>query len=183
MPNSARYALPYPAPSDQPNGPSQLAALATAIENLWCNAHVYMDADYAFPSDGFDYLVPLVSTQGFLNGGAALATGYRLSVSKTGTYRVAISGRFTRSAASAAAFAAAKYNLAVRKNSGGSISGGTALLGAWTHAPADINVSNSRLVALTAGDYLELFATGLSGSTLKGSSLPYNTYLSVDRVL
>lgn len=177
MPNTPRYGLPYPALNDAPNVPAQLQALATAIESLRSNAHIYLDADYAFPSDGFVYLVPFVTTQGFLNN-MTMPSGYRLTVPKTGTYRLSMQGRFSRAAASTTF-----YNLAVRKNSGGSVSGGTALMGAWAANQAEVNLVSSRLVALTAGDYLEMFATGLSGTTLKGgTAFPYNTFLSADFV-
>lgn len=173
MPNTARLALPYPSPSDAPNGPTQIAALTTALEGLRQSAVVGLNTNVTpFSSDGFVYLVPFVSGNGFLTGAVSLPTSYRLTVTKAGIYWVGAQARLTRASASALI-----YTVQVRKNSGGSGAGGTPVVVTRGPGATDTALSTSTLVTLAANDYLEMFVTGITGTTVQSSV--FDTFLAL----
>lgn len=168
MPLTSRLALPYPSLTDAPNAPAQLQSLVTTLEALRADGHVGLAADYSFTSDGFVYMVPFASV--FLNG-LTQPSGYRLAVPKAGTYRVTAQARITRGSASATA-----YTMQLRKNSADSSSGGGTVLGAWGTGAVDATLVSSLPLVLAAGDYLQMFVTGLNGSTLKAGN--FATYIA-----
>jgi hypothetical protein len=175
MGNTSRLQLPYPGLTDAPNAPSQIQALATALDNLRANALVSLNANQTpFSSDGFVYNVPFVSSGGgFLNGGTSLATSYRLVIPKTATYSVFAQARLTRAAASTTA----PYLMQIRKNSAESAGTGSPVLAARGPAAADTTLSTSTLHNFTLGDYVQMFVTGLSGSTLQSSA--FDTFIAL----
>lgn len=106
MPSTPRYAFPYPAASDSPNGPVQIAALATQVETklgivddqVTANAIAKSAAFYATAAvsipNATDTKIAFPTTDrssSFIT--PSLAGNQNFTVNQSGIYDIAFSGR------------------------------------------------------------------------------------------
>lgn len=164
MPGQTTHGAPYPVLGDAPDVPAYVQDLAEwTDEQLWTrppSTHAYRAAALALSSTGADAAV--VWTESARDtGGMWTDNSSRITAPVAGLYKAVVRVGFGN-------YTAPSKTLIVRKNSAGSVSGGTPL---WSAADSTgAGGSNPPLFAsveeaFNAGDYYEVFVAQTSGST------------------